>query len=822
MGKKLQIILSALFLAAAIAVTQFPASDAQATQSRASDFQLEGTTLVKYNGTAVTVSIPESVKTIGQNAFAEDADLYSVEIPEGVEVIEDGAFSHCSLLTNVNIPDSLRKIGAKAFEDCVGLKTVSIPASVTEINPTAFDGCYNMKISAQDGSAAAQFALQRDTSNVAQREYQEADAVRTTTDASMDELIQGILEENGLTEENEDSGTGTAVNKLLGETSIVGSTAVVFIDNSSENVLSGTNAITQDDGGGVEDVSGNDALNADSNDVIEEKGGQFPKYTLVGDEIIANQAFYMDSSLTSYDIPETVTEIGEFAFARSALTNITIPEGVTEIGYGAFYHCDDLENIVIPASVQNIAPAAFEKTKWLGNWRLSTNAGDYNIVGDGILIAYKGKDSKIEVPEGVKQIGPEVFKDHKGITNVSLPSSLTVIGEDAFAGCTNLKSFSGGSNISAIKDRAFAGCPLETVRIPASVTQIGLKAFDVSETVQSDKNTAVVFIGKSLPAVSYEDTATRLSNSGYRDLCLKGINVAVVDASIENFDGTVLSKEQPGFRGLVCSIVQEADKKTKGILKIKQCTVLPDNAGSIVLPVTVKLYGKEYEFENIEATKTLMEPEAEQETDREKTITVRINSTVLTDDGKAAASLAGNTGDYAINIIDSENAQNILTKAYRTIYGDNTSSQITAFDISMKDEKTGIPVTRLGKLSVNISIPLPLSVSGTPTVVCTDENGQLERVESQVVSVEGANHIEFQAKHFSPYGIYTYNSGVSAVIKDGNASFIQSFRKLDESPDTGDFIDPRYLLAIGLFAVSCIIFLWKGNRLKDKSFNRFI
>lgn len=807
MGNKLPKILGALFLAAAIAVTQIPASDALATQAGASDFQLEGTTLVKYNGAAVTVSIPDTVKTIGKNAFAGDADLYSVEIPEGVTSIGDEAFAGCGILTNLNLPDTLTSIGKKAFADCTSLRTVDIPSSVGMIDPTAFDGCFDLDIRAESGSAAAQFAAGRDTSEVARREYQEANQNRITQDASMDELVQDILEENGL----DGDGGDTGYSAELGRTSIVGNNAVVFIDNSQERVVSGQNTAVREseaasetiEGAETVPVSGNDTVSGNSTDAGE-KGGQFPKYTVVDDNIIANQAFYMDAGLTEYEIPQGVTQIGEFAFARSALTGIVIPEGVTDIGYGAFYHCDDLDEIVIPSTVENIAPAAFEKTKWLGNWRLSTNAGDFNIVGDGILIAYKGKDGKVEVPEGVKQIGPGVFKDHKGITGVSLPSSLLIIGEEAFAGCTNLKSYSGGSNVTQIRDRAFEGCPLETVRIPASVTQIGLRAFDAA-------GSAVVFMGTQLPAVSYEDTATRLSNEKYRDYCFSNMQVAVVDASVSNYDGTVLSGEQQGFRGLVCSVAQEAQKKTPGILDIRQCTLIPDSAGSIVLPTSVKLYGKEYELGNIEGTKTLMEPREDVDVTMEQPINVRVNSALITDDGSAMASLDGNKGDYTVSIIDSENAQSILEKAYRTIYGENSSTQITAFDISMTDNSSHIPITRLGKAAVNISIPLPSSVSGIPTVVCTDENGQLERVESQVVSVDGRNHIEFQARHFSPYGIYSYNSGVTAVVKDGSASFISSFRKLDESPDTGDLIDPWYLLAIGLFALSCLAFLYRGN-----------
>ncbi len=82
------------------------------------------------------------------------------------------------------------------------------------------------------------------------------------------------------------------------------------------------------------------------------------------EHVIDSWAFYQDSGLKSYVIPEGVTEIGRFAFARSGLESIVIPESVTKIGYGAFYHCDNLKEVVLPDSVETIEDRAFECTPW--------------------------------------------------------------------------------------------------------------------------------------------------------------------------------------------------------------------------------------------------------------------------------------------------------------------------------------------------------------------------------------------------------------------------------------------------------------------------
>ena len=83
----------------------------------------------------------------------------------------------------------------------------------------------------------------------------------------------------------------------------------------------------------------------------------------------------------------------------------------------------------------------------------------------------------------------------------------------------------------------------------------------------------MVLLGRELPMVSCEKTATRLTNVEYRDAVLKDVRIAIVDDGITASDitGTVLDYDAGGFRGLVCSVEQTASGDTPGILKIKYC-----------------------------------------------------------------------------------------------------------------------------------------------------------------------------------------------------------------------------------------------------------
>ena len=74
-----------------------------------------------------SVTIPGSVTSIGKGAFVNCSRLTSITIPDGVISIEDWAFHRCSSLASVTIPDSVTTIGDFAFANCFGLKSVTIP-----------------------------------------------------------------------------------------------------------------------------------------------------------------------------------------------------------------------------------------------------------------------------------------------------------------------------------------------------------------------------------------------------------------------------------------------------------------------------------------------------------------------------------------------------------------------------------------------------------------------------------------------------------------------------------------------------------------------
>ena len=97
----------------------------------------------KYAGCSklTSITIPNSVTSIGSEAFQSCSGLTSIEIPNSVTSIGDWAFNGCSGLTSIEIPNSVTSIGSGAFCGCSGLTSIEIPNSVTSILHHAFYGC---------------------------------------------------------------------------------------------------------------------------------------------------------------------------------------------------------------------------------------------------------------------------------------------------------------------------------------------------------------------------------------------------------------------------------------------------------------------------------------------------------------------------------------------------------------------------------------------------------------------------------------------------------------------------------------------------------
>ena len=107
-----------LLIIAALIIMQLPVSEAEAATSSASDFRIEGSTLVKYRGTEKSVSVPDTVQTIGKGAFEDNTNVELVVLPNSVKEIEAYAFWGCDRLDTVVLGRGLKAVGDYAFAGC--------------------------------------------------------------------------------------------------------------------------------------------------------------------------------------------------------------------------------------------------------------------------------------------------------------------------------------------------------------------------------------------------------------------------------------------------------------------------------------------------------------------------------------------------------------------------------------------------------------------------------------------------------------------------------------------------------------------------------
>lgn len=781
-------------------------------------YDAKGETLIAYLGGygADTYNMPDTVKDIYKYSFWGNNTLEYVHLSSYLDEIPGYAFSNCRSLRNITLPYSVDSIEAKAFENCVSLTDVVIPASVTYIDPTAFDGCRKLNIIADKGTAGYEF-------------YQNYLARLAVEEAEKEELLVPGTTEEETTQENVDELTVVDASRdpsnveympsydplstpedasVKAKSLVVGGNAILFLDSKQAVVYDGSSNYASNNNKYVNDsnevVVGsnpqNNQTSVNNDDVIydQTKGGYLPKYAVL-DHTIASQGFYNDRTLEDYKVPSGIIRIGDFAYARSSMTSLAIPQGVTSIGYGAFYHCDRLADVSIPSSVTEIEAYAFNNTPYLNDFLSDTSKGPFLIVGDGILLAYNGRYTEVQIPEGVKTIAPGAFSKHGEMYSVVLPSTLAEIGEDAFSECVNLAKVTGGENLNKIADRAFMGCPIGTFTVPASVKEIGLRAIDFSGTGKTQETKVVVFESSQLPVISYGKDSKRLGNTDYRKDALNDVQIAVVPDNCDIYDDTILDSSLPGFAGLVVSLEADAQGLTTGKVKIKESNV-PSTEALSQLPDTFIVNGTQYTLP-IEEYKLSANRHTVSKT---KEVPVLFNGNTNVN---VSASFSGEqeVGTLLITTDDSSKAR--LESAYRELFGGNIPS-MEAYNITLTDSTGYIPITKFGKEELSITMPIPSGMEGNRyRVICLDEDGQLEEVES----VMREDSITFTTTHLSDYAIYA-TGDETASLSLQNGKLVTNFKK-DESPDTGDYSLPvNYVIAVGLAALGMICILCRKKK----------
>ena len=342
-----------------------------------------------------SITIPDSVTSIGEYAF-EDCDiLTSITIGNGVTSIGKFAFDGCTILTRVTIGNSVTSIGDYAFRNCTSLISITIPGSVKSIGKFAFENCYSL--------------------------------ISITIPDSVTSIGDNAFYE------------------CTGLTSITIGNSVTSIGDHAFNECTGLTSITI--GNSVTSIGDWAFSDCDSLTSI-----------IIPDSVtsIGEYAFYDCDSLSSVTIGNSVTSIGGDAFSYcymlkrvyytgeiedwcsmnfkkgyypewssnplyygarlyidgELLTNLVIPENVSSTGI-VFYNCDSIINVTVPYSVVNLNDSSFY---------------DCDVL------------KKVVLSDGVIIIGQEAFYTCGNITDVRIGKETQLIKENAFYGCNKIET----------------------------------------------------------------------------------------------------------------------------------------------------------------------------------------------------------------------------------------------------------------------------------------------------------------------------------------------------------------------------------------------
>ncbi len=293
-------------------------------------------TLVQYPAglPAESYTIPDSVTTIGHNAFDQAVHLTNMVIPESVTAIETSAFYGCEALTGITLPESLTTLGTWVFGRCYALTSIVIPEGITALPDSTFMFC----------SSLQNVTLPDTLTSIGECAFNYNYALAEIT---IPETVTAIGEGAfGLTALQE-----IVIPKAV-ET--IGDHAFYECMELKAIQVDPDNADYQSVDGVLYDKSMTTLLHFPANSPLTE-------YTVPASvTAIESHAAKDNLHLTKITIPQTVTFIGTYAFSRcTALTELVLLAQTDTILNYTFYYCEQLQTITLTDAITTVELRAF-------------------------------------------------------------------------------------------------------------------------------------------------------------------------------------------------------------------------------------------------------------------------------------------------------------------------------------------------------------------------------------------------------------------------------------------------------------------------------
>ena len=496
---------------------------------------IQETTVVGCRKNVTTISIPDYITNIGNNAFYDCSSLTSITIPNSVTNIGNSAFYDCSSLTSITIPNSVTSIGTSAFSKCSSLSQTNYIGDIA--------GWCDIKF----GDASANPICNSRKFYINDQEINDL-VIPNTVDSIQNYAFFYCSSLTSVTIPNSVKSIGERAFLFCNSlTSVILGNSVTSIGNSA---FRNCNSLTSVKIPNSVVSIGEEAFYYCSSLTSVSIGNSVKS--------IGNRAFSYCSSLTSVSIGNSVKSIGEKAFDNCySLKSITIPNNVTSIGNRAFSYCSSLTSVSIGNSVKSIGVQAFYDCQQLNTLYVeavnpphleeyvfegckikhcyipcgcvrkyiydTTNQGWYlllnepffqiesieeydplltfgkcgeniewtyvnnklSIIGTGEMLSYYDEDH-------IDYYGPNECNPWSWLSDsikiIEIAEGVTNIGSNAFRNCSQLDSIILPSTLEWIGDNAFRNCNnLKSIVLPSRLKETGYSVFRNCTSLNSVK-----------------------------------------------------------------------------------------------------------------------------------------------------------------------------------------------------------------------------------------------------------------------------------------------------------------------------------------------
>ena len=392
----------------------------------------------------------EGSLTIPSSVTGPDGKTYSCTS------ICSNAFDYRNGLTSVTIPNSITSIGYAAFRGCGGLTSVAIPNSVTSIEQYAFSGCNGL--SSVVSEIEEPFAF----------DFYAFNSIASTCTLTVPYGTKDAYIAAGWTEDVFRGGIVEAPapspNIAFADANVK-AICVANWDTNNDGELSEAEAAAVTDLGtlfkGNTTITSFDELrffiNLESINNEAFKSCRGLTSVLLPNSItsIGDDAFFGCSGLTALTIPNNVSSIGLWTFYNcSSLESLTIPNSVKSIGASAFKNCSGLISVNISNNITSIGNSVFYGCSGLTSIIIPNNVTS---IDQGAFMGCE-KLISVTIPNGVTSISPYAFAACYKLTSVVIPPDVTLIGRQAFECCRSLTTVIIPGNVISIGEAAFRGC----------------------------------------------------------------------------------------------------------------------------------------------------------------------------------------------------------------------------------------------------------------------------------------------------------------------------------------------------------------------------